>query len=121
MYIKTDTQRVQRILTATVMAAAIMSALSACGGGGGGSRSASLPGTDIPTNPGGGLPGNPGNPGNPETRAAPILAAPPRRPPRPAPANHPGQYRQGRGQRAALNLGTTLGGIGKALDPRSSP
>lgn len=53
MYIKTDTQRVQRILTATVMAAAIMSALSACGGGGGGgSKSAGLPGTNIPDQPG---------------------------------------------------------------------
>lgn len=54
MNAKIETQRVQRILTSTVMAAALMSALAACGGGGGGHKSsASLPGTNIPTNPGG--------------------------------------------------------------------
>ncbi len=33
MNAKIETQRVQRILTSTVMAAALMSALAACGGG----------------------------------------------------------------------------------------
>ena len=121
MYIKTDTQRVQRILTATVMAAAIMSALSACGGGGGGSKSAGLPGTNIPTNPGGGLPGNPGTPAIPETRATPILAAPPRRPPRRRAANPLGNTGKAVDNVLPLNLGTTLGGIGKALDPTVKP
>ena len=120
MYIKTDTQRVQRILTATVMAAAIMSALSACGGGGGGSRSASLPGTDIPTNPGGGLPGN-GNPGNPGNRATPILAAPPRRPPRPAPCKPPWAIPARPWTTCCLNLGTTLVASARRSIPRSSP
>ena len=89
MYIKTDTQRVQRILTATVMAAAIMSALSACGGGGGGgSKSAGLPGTNIPTNPAAACratpaprqsrkPGNP-DPGGPTTpTTTPARCKPP--------------------------------------------
>ncbi|MDF8361156.1 hypothetical protein P3W54_09605, partial [Achromobacter anxifer] len=53
MHTHTEARRVQRILTATVMATALMSALSACGGGGGG-KSAGLPGVNLASNPGGG-------------------------------------------------------------------
>ena len=72
MYIKTDTQRVQRILTATVMAAAIMSALSPAAAVA--AVEANPPAcrarTSRPTGrrPAGQPrhPGNPGNPGNPD-------------------------------------------------------
>ncbi|KAG1436253.1 hypothetical protein G6F57_020749 [Rhizopus arrhizus] len=79
MYTKVDAKRIQRILTSTVMAAALMSALAACGGGGGsGKKSAGLPGTDIPTNPGGNNPGgtDPTNPGgtDPNTPVNPVTA-----------------------------------------------
>ena len=122
MYIKTDTQRVQRILTATVMAAAIMSALSACGGGGGGgSKSAGLPGTNIPTNPAAACRATPAPPAIPETRQPRSW--------RPHHADHHAgalQTSLGNTGKAVdnvlpLNLGTTLGGIGKALDPTVKP
>ena len=94
-----------------------MSALFACGGGGGGSKSAGLPGTNIPTNlaaacratpapPAIRKPGNP-DPGGPTT-----------------PTTTPGALQTSLGNTGKavdnvlpLNLGTTLGGIGKALDP----
>ena len=92
---------------------------SACGGGGGGSRSASLPGTDIPTNPG--LPGNPGNPGNPETRGNPDPGGPT------TPTTTPGALQTTLGNTGKavdnvlpLNLGTTLASARRSI-PRSSP
>ena len=110
MNAKIETQRVQRILTSTVMAAALMSALAACGGGGGGSdkSSASLPGTNVPTNPGG--PSDPNNPNNPTDPVTTGLLQ-----------TTLGNTGGAVDNALPLNLDTTLGGVGKALDPTVKP
>ena len=118
MYTKVDAKRIQRILTSTVMAAALMSALAACGGGGGsGKKSAGLPGTDIPTNPGGNNPGgtDPTNPGgtDPNTPVNPVTAG--------LLQTTLGNTGKAVDNTLPLNLGTTLGGVGKALDPTLAP
>ncbi|MGE8590886.1 MAG: hypothetical protein ACN6OD_16070, partial [Alcaligenes sp.] len=113
MVSKIEANRIQRILTATAMAAALAGALTACGGGGGGSsKSAGLPGTNVPTNPGGTNPTNPGgtdpsNPVNPVTAGLLQTTL--------------GNTGNAVDNTLPLNLGPTLGGVGKALDPTVEP
>ena len=94
MYIKTDTQRVQRILTATVMAAAIMSALCLRRRWRRWKQIRRPAGHEHPDQPGGGLPGNPGTPGNPGNPGNPDPGGPTTPTTTPARCKPPGQYRR---------------------------
>lgn len=110
MNAKIDTQRVQHILTSTVMMAALMSPLAACGGSGGGLDSAaSLPGTNNPSTPGDS--GNPSEPNNPTTN--PVITG--------LLQTTLGNTGKAVDNTLPLNLDSTLGGVGQALDPTIQP